>query len=106
MPARPCCRNRASTCPISAGRPARASCAAGSRPYDGQAALQATSAVGPLGEWHTVSLRPGTRLRLPAGARDLFVYLSPDLAAGAPYDEQPAERQRAGDRPEPAGLAP
>jgi lysophospholipase L1-like esterase len=40
----------------------------------------------PVDGWHTVSLPPGTRLRLPAGARDLFVYVSPDLAAGTEYD--------------------
>lgn len=54
-------------------------------PYDGQAALQVTSTVAPLGEWRTVSLRDA-RLRLPAGARDLFVYVSPDVAAGTLYD--------------------
>jgi lysophospholipase L1-like esterase len=56
-----------------------------SQPYDGQAALQATSTVAPLGEWRTVSLGPDTRLRVPAGARDLFVYVSPDIAFGAVY---------------------
>jgi lysophospholipase L1-like esterase len=56
------------------------------RPYDGRAALQATSTVAPLDEWRTVSLREDTRLRLPAGARDLFVYVSPDLPAGTVYD--------------------
>ncbi|MFL6126004.1 SGNH/GDSL hydrolase family protein [Actinophytocola sp.] len=55
-----------------------------SQPYDGRSALQATSTLAPLGEWRTVSLR--TRLRLPAYARDLFVYLSPDLAGGTVYD--------------------
>jgi lysophospholipase L1-like esterase len=37
-------------------------------------------------EWRTVSLPPGTRLRLPAAAEDLFVYVRPDLAAGTEYD--------------------
>jgi lysophospholipase L1-like esterase len=55
-------------------------------PYDGRAALRATSAVAPLGEWRTVSLRPGARLRLPAAARDLFVYVSPDLPGLTAYD--------------------
>ena len=54
------------------------------QPYDGRAALQATSTVAPLGEWRTVSLR--ARLRLPSGARELFVYVSPDLAGGTVYD--------------------
>jgi lysophospholipase L1-like esterase len=53
-------------------------------PYDGRTALQATSTVAPLGEWRTVSLH--TRLCVPAGARDLFVYVSPDLAGGTLYD--------------------
>ncbi len=56
----------------------------GTSPYEGRAALQATSTVAPLGEWRTVSLR--ARLRLPAGARDLFVYVRPDLAADTLYD--------------------
>jgi hypothetical protein len=56
------------------------------RPYDGRAALQATSTVAPLGEWRTISLRPGSRLRVPAAARDLFVYISPNIAAGSVYD--------------------
>jgi lysophospholipase L1-like esterase len=56
------------------------------RPYGGRAALQATSTVAPLGEWRTMSLRPGTRLRVPAAARDLFVYVSPNIAAGSVYD--------------------
>ena len=56
------------------------------RPYNGRAALQATSTVAPLGEWRTISLRPGTRLPVPAAARDVFVYVSPNIAAGALYD--------------------
>jgi lysophospholipase L1-like esterase len=55
-------------------------------PYDGRATLQATSTVAPLGEWRTISLRPGTRLRVPAAARDLFVYVSPNITAGSLYD--------------------
>jgi lysophospholipase L1-like esterase len=56
------------------------------KPYDGKAALQATSTVAPLGEWRTMSLRPGTELRVPASARDLFVYVSPIIAPNALYD--------------------
>jgi lysophospholipase L1-like esterase len=56
------------------------------RPYDGQAALQATSTVAPLGQWRTISLRPGTRLRVPPAARDLFVYISPNITASFLYD--------------------
>jgi lysophospholipase L1-like esterase len=56
------------------------------KPYDGKAALQATSTVAPLGEWRTMSLRPGTDLRVPASARDLFVYVSPIIASNALYD--------------------
>jgi hypothetical protein len=58
----------------------------GARPYDGRAALQAASTVAPLGQWRTVSLRAGTRLRLPTGARDLFVYVSPHNAGLTLYD--------------------
>lgn len=54
-------------------------------PYEGRAALQATSTVAPLGEWRTVTLRPDTQLRLPVSARDLFVYVNPDLAVGTVY---------------------
>jgi lysophospholipase L1-like esterase len=54
-------------------------------PYDGRAALQATSTVAPFGEWRTVSLRPDTRLHLPADARNLFVYVSPNVAFGPVY---------------------
>jgi lysophospholipase L1-like esterase len=56
------------------------------RPYHGRAALQATATVAPPGEWHTLSLGPGARLRLPAAARDLFVYVSPAIPAGSSYD--------------------
>jgi hypothetical protein len=59
---------------------------AAARPYDGRAALQATSTVAPRGEWRTISLRPHTRPRVPAAARDLFVYVSPTIAAGSVYD--------------------
>jgi hypothetical protein len=55
-------------------------------PYDGRAALQATSTVAPLTEWRAIALRPGTRLRVPAAAHDLFVYISPNIAAFAVYD--------------------
>jgi lysophospholipase L1-like esterase len=43
-------------------------------------------ATPPLDEWRTVSLPAGTRWRLPTDARDLFVYVSPDLAGGTLYD--------------------
>jgi hypothetical protein len=56
------------------------------KPYDGKAALQATSTVAPLGEWRTISLRPGTELHVPASARDLFVYVSPIIVPNALYD--------------------
>jgi len=55
-------------------------------PYDGRATLQAVSTVAPLDEWRTVSLRRGARLRVPAAARDLFVYVSPKITAGSLYD--------------------
>ncbi len=54
-------------------------------PYDGTSALQVTSTVAPLGEWRTVSLRPGYRLRLPSVTRDLFLYVSPNIPANAVY---------------------
>ena len=54
-------------------------------PYDGRSALQVASTVAPLGEWRTVSLRPGYRLRLPSMARDLFLYVSPNIPANAVY---------------------
>lgn len=58
----------------------------GAAPFDGQYALDTTSATAPLDQWRTVNLAPGGQFRLPPSARDLFAYVSIPSNTSGFYD--------------------